>query len=149
MMSRTPHKFRKTFLRQSKFSDNALLTVSVEIISVWHSPTGDFVKNVIPIFLKLNPNSSRILLIMKLTFVDQIFIGGFNPLTAKVKVTLCQRAPRLPASPSLLTFHFHSLVVSLSDIVKGRVFMISSHLPVKGLKNNFYFFILNPLTAKK
>jgi len=31
-------------------------------------------------------------------------------------VTLCQRAPRLLfASPSLITFQFHSLVVSLSD----------------------------------
>jgi len=49
------------------------------------------------------------------------------------------------ALPSVITFHFHSLVVSLSDMerVQERVFMtrylviwqlISSHLAVKGLK---------------
>jgi len=32
-------------------------------------------------------------------------------------VTLCERTPRLPASPSLFTFQFHSLVVSLSERV--------------------------------
>jgi len=34
---------------------------------------------------------------------------------SKVKVTLCQHAPRLPASfPALITFPFHPLVVSFS-----------------------------------
>jgi len=42
-------------------------------------------------------------------------------------VTLCERAPRLPASPSLITFRFHSLVVALLDM-QERVFM--SCMPV-------------------
>jgi len=53
---------------------------------------------------------------------------------------LCQRAPRLPALPSLITFQlitfqFHPLVVSLSDIGQERVFyeLISTHLALKGL----------------
>jgi len=32
---------------------------------------------------------------------------------SEVKVTLCQRAPRYPAWPSLITFQFHPFVVSL------------------------------------
>jgi len=39
------------------------------------------------------------------------------PNAKKSKATLYQRAPRLPASPSLIIFQFHPLVVSLSDIV--------------------------------
>jgi len=31
-------------------------------------------------------------------------------------MTLRERVPHLPASPSVITFQFHSLVVSLSDI---------------------------------
>jgi len=53
------------------------------------------------------------------------FFFFLNPLSAKklskekkskVKVTLFQRTPRLSASPSLITFQFQSLVVSLSEI---------------------------------
>jgi len=47
----------------------------------------------------------------------------FNPLSAKkskVKVTLCQRAHRLPALPP--TFKFHPLVVSFSEM-QERVYM--------------------------
>jgi len=40
---------------------------------------------------------------------------------SKVKVTLCQHTPRLPALPSLITFQFQSLVVLLSDIMQKRV----------------------------
>jgi len=40
-----------------------------------------------------------------------------------LKVILYQHVPRLPASPSLITFQFQSLVVLLSDIEKERVFM--------------------------
>jgi len=43
-----------------------------------------------------------------------------------VKMTLCECALRLPAYPSLITFQFHSLVVSLS--VQERVLM--SCMPV-------------------
>jgi len=42
-------------------------------------------------------------------------------------MTLRERVPHLPASPSVITFQFHSLVVSLSDIsVHAR------HLALKG-----------------
>jgi len=51
----------------------------------------------------------------------------WNSLNSRVqsdlKVILYQHVPRLPASPSLITFQFQSLVVLLSDIEKERVFM--------------------------
>jgi len=69
-----------------------------------------------------------------LTLVCRVYICCFflhlNPLSAKksskVKVTICQRTPRLPAS--LITFQFHSLVISLSDIVQEHVFMTGKPL---------------------
>ena len=60
--------------------------------------------------------------------IFQVYIQ-LNPLSAKnwpkskVKVTFCQRAPRLPTSPSLITLQFEALVVSLLDIVHRGVFM--------------------------
>jgi len=62
-------------------------------------------------------------------------------------VTLCERAPRLPASPSLFTFQFHSLVVSLSDFQTGTCFHVvhARHLALKGLRGplpcNSYFIL--------
>jgi len=57
---------------------------------------------------------------------------SFSVRKSKVKVTLCERAPHPPASPSLIAFRFHSLVASLSDIVQECVFMscmpVISHL---------------------
>jgi len=51
-------------------------------------------------------------------------LNALNPLSAKkykvkskVKVTLCQRAPRLPASPSLITSQFQSLVAQRVKVV--------------------------------
>jgi len=52
-----------------------------------------------------------------------------RPAMSKVKVTLCQHAPRLPASPSLITSQFQSLVVLLSGIVQKRVFMLYTVFP--------------------
>jgi len=42
---------------------------------------------------------------------------------SKVKVSLCERAPHPPALPSLTTFQFDSLVVSISDM-QERVFIL-------------------------
>jgi len=60
----------------------------------------------------------RIVNLRKVVFV--------NPLSAKIspKVTLREHAPRFPASPSLITFQFHSLVVSLSNV------KVVSYMPV-------------------
>ena len=57
------------------------------------------------------------------------------------KVTFSQRAPRLPAMPSLITFQFEALVISISDMVHKGVFMSSlfdiRHLMVWKCKERF------------
>jgi len=52
----------------------------------------------------------------------------------RVKVTLCQRAPRLPALLSLITFQFHPL-----DVISLSCFHVvyTPHLALKGLSEVF------------
>jgi len=54
-------------------------------------------------------------------------LSFFNPLSAKVKVkvTLCQRVPRLPTSPSLIISQFQLLVVLLSDMFSCMIYRTS------------------------
>jgi len=52
-----------------------------------------------------------------------------------VKVTLCERVSRLPASPFLITFQFHSLVVSCFFLTCFHACVHARHLALKGLKN--------------
>jgi len=64
-----------------------------------------------------------------------MYVNLLSSKKSKVKVTLSQSASRLSASPSLITFQFHPLVVLLSDIAAGTCFheLISTHLALKGL----------------
>jgi len=66
-----------------------------------------------------------------------------NRENSKVKVTLCERAPRLPALLSLITFQFHPLVVSLSDMVRKVLSWCACHLTLKGLKKLGHIFTQN------
>ena len=43
-------------------------------------------------------------------------LSAINWLIGKVKVAFSQRAPLLPALPSIITFQFEARVVSLSDM---------------------------------
>jgi len=52
---------------------------------------------------------------LALTHALYILSAKKSSKKSKVKVTLYQRPPRLPASPPLTTSQFQSLVVSLSD----------------------------------
>jgi len=70
--------------------------------------------------------------------VEQKFIksgfGIFNPLSAKKSKFESVFMPA-HASPSLITFQFHSLVVSVSDVEYGVAH--ARYFSLKGLTNRF------------